>query len=690
MRKLTKKMSLLQKMVAIILTVVIVPILIIGNIATNISKTALENQSENSKAAIASQTANMIDQEMERINQMFLQVSTGTAFQEVVKNLMPKKGLSNKDKAEWNLSRMKYLQVLDKDIQSITISNKYISNMSLMYVTGDIVGPSKSLPEKVNDIRETKVYQKLIDSKDMIWLKKDEADMFVGSPNLSVGKAVKSSYYSDSEPVAVVMMELNYDTFRSMLSKIKIGENDMSYLIATNGTLISSLTYEETEQIEKEPVFAEVTARADKIVADSFVMNVNGVSSIVTYNKCDKSGLIYMIVIPKAEVFQGSDEIRNSIFLIGLIFSVIAVFGGLYFSLNMVKELKDVEKTMFISAKGDLTVTAQSNRTDEIGKVANSFNTMVNSIRMLLIQSKEVSREVNETAESLTRISDSSSCTAKEISDAINDVANGAGQQSEEVDKSVRIFQGLAEEIKNAVISTNIMVSGAKNAKDYTAQGIQTAKILDKKAIEVISITAQVVDQITGLGQSIMIISEFTKILNEISDQTKLLALNASIEAARAGEYGKGFTVVAGEIRKLAEQSESQTKKIETLVSKILFQTKDSTEFVMKANNVIKEQAESAKDSVEYFGKIDVAMTELQQNIHRINGAIYKIDQDKDSVLNSINNIAAVSEVAAASSEEVSASTQEQLNSLEELTKMAISLNQYSKNLEETLKHFKV
>jgi len=177
MGKLTKKMSLLQKMVTVILTVVIAPILIIGIIATNISKTALENQSQKSRTAITAQTADRIDQEMERINQMILQVSTSTAFQEVVKNLEAKKGLSDKELAEWNLSRMKYLQVLDKDIQSVTISNKYISSMSLMYITGDIIGPSRTLPEGTEDVRKTKVYQKLIQNQDIVWLNTDEADM---------------------------------------------------------------------------------------------------------------------------------------------------------------------------------------------------------------------------------------------------------------------------------------------------------------------------------------------------------------------------------------------------------------------------------------------------------------------------------------------------------------------------------
>lgn len=690
MGKLTKKMSLLQKMVIVILTVVIVPILIIGVIATNISKTALENQSQKSRTAIATQTADRIDQEMERINQMILQVSTSTAFQEVVKNLEAKKGLSDKELAEWNLSRMKYLQVLDKDIQSVTISNKYISSMSLMYITGDIIGPSRTLPEGTEDVRKTKVYQKLIQNQDMVWLNTDEADMYVDSRYLTVGKSVRSFYYSDSEPVAAVAVELSYNAFQAMLSGIKIGENDMSYLIAANGSLISSQPYEQTQQVEEEPVFAEAAARAKNAAEDTFITDVEGVRSIITYKKCEESGLICMIVIPEAEVIKGSDEIRNSILLIGIIFSILAVLGGLYFSLNMTNDLRCVEKTMFLSAKGNLTVTAQTKRTDEIGKVAVSFNTMVQSIRKLLIQSKEVSREVSETAEALLRISDSSSLSVEEISAAMNEVAQGAGKQSEEVDRSMRIFRELAEDIQNAVVSTNVMVTGANQVKDYTVQGIQAAKILNKKAFEVITITAQVVEQISGLAKSMTIISQFTDILNEISDQTELLSLNASIEAARAGEQGKGFTVVAQEIRKLAEQSGSQTKKIEYLVREILSQTKASADFVLKANTVIREQAESAQESAENFGRIDAAMNELQQNMNRIMSVIQKIDLGKESVLNSIYSIAEVTETAAASSEEVSASTQEQLSAQEELTHMAAMLNQYSVSLNETLEHFNV
>ena len=688
MKKFLKRMSLLQKLISVILTVVFVPILIIGIMATGISKAALEEQSRKSKEALASQTADMIDQEMDRINQMFLQVSLSTAFQDVVNNLEPQKALNDKEKAEWSMERKKLLQVLDKEIQSITITNKFINSLSLMYVTGDVISPVATLPEGVTDVRETVVYRKLIDSTDMIWLNADEVDTYVNDGYLTVGKAVKSFYYSNTESVGAVKIELSYDAFKSMLSKIKVGENDSSYLIASNGSRISALPYSEMVQGEEEPVFTEVEERAKLVEADTFTMEVNGVSTIVTYNKCDKSGFIYIIKIPEAEVLQGSNEIKNLIMLVGAAFSALAVFGGSFFALNMTKALKGVEKTMSLSAEGDLTVTARTKRTDEIGKVASSFNAMAKSLRTLISQSNELSEEVSKTAEALSKISAATTRTASEISSAIDDVAMGAGMQSEEIDNSVQVFASLADGIGHAVSSTNAMESAARNVKNYTVEGIQAAQLLDGKALEVISITEGVAEQISGLAKSITVINEFTEILNTTSEQTELLSLNASIEAARAGEHGRGFTVVAEEIRKLAEQSGRQTEKIESLTKEILSKTKASTEFIMKANTVIKEQAESSKASADYFDKIDTAMNELLQDMKKIMEVIHKIDQDKDSVLGSINHIAEASEAAAAASEEVSASTQEQLNTLEELATMAVMLKNCSKNLEENLKRF--
>ncbi len=690
MRKAKKKMSLKQQLIIVISTVVIVPILIIGIMATKISKEALEKQTIDSQTVLASQIADRIDQEMEQIKQIYLQVALSNAFQNVAKNIEPEDGLTEKEKAVWSLNRLKLTQALDKDIQSITITNKFINNISLLFVTGDMIGSKNTLPEGITDIRKTKVYQKLIESSDLLWLNAEDVDAYVNNGYLTIGKSISSTYSLKDGPLVAIKIELKYDTFQNMLSKLKVGENDASYLLAPNGSLISPLSYDEVIQSEREQVFAEVEERAKTVAADTFTTMVNGASTIVTYHKCEESGFIYTITIPEAEVLQGSNNIRNMIVLLGVVFAVVAVVGGLLFSLNMIKALKNVEKTMFLSAEGDLTVEVRTKRTDEIGRVAGSFNSMVTSIRGLISQSNEMSAEVSKTADSLTKISEATSRTASEISSAINDVAMGAGMQSEEVERSVQIFSDLADEINHAVTNTNVMEAAAKNVKNYTVEGIQAASVLDGKALEVISITEEVAKQISDLAKSITVINEFTEILNITSEQTELLSLNASIEAARAGEHGKGFTVVAEEIRKLAEQSSKQTKKIESLTNEILSKTKASTEFVMKANTVIKEQAESAKDSAEYFGKIDMAMNELLQNMNLINEVIHKIDQDKDSVLNSINSIAEVSEVSAAASEEVSASTQEQLSTLEELANMAVMLNNYSKNLEENLKRFKV
>lgn len=688
--KLTKRMSLLQKLIVLILIIVVLPMTLIGILATDISAKALENQTEKSKAALAAQTSSMIDQEILRIEDTFLKITVSPTFSAVVKNLKPIVSMDSKEEAEWRLNRIGLIGDFDKEMHNSVASNKYIDSLTVAFATGDIVGSNINLTEGIDDIRDTLTYKSLLESKDLIWLTSDKIDISDNGETLLLGKRLKSNAYSDTEPVAVAMAEIKYGTFQKLLAGIKVGDRDMSYIILPNGTIISPLEYEKAQTMQDSAYVEEVTARANNLDADTFEISVDGENTIITYDRCDNTGIIYMLAIPEKEVLQGSRTIRDSILLIGIVFSTVAVFGGLLFAFGMTKALKSVVETMTIAAKGNLTVTVQTSRTDEIGKVADAFNTMVRSIREIITRSKNVSDTVNKTSMELTDISEQSSQAASEIADAINDVANGAGQQSEEADQSVRTFSGLANGINYVVDSTKVMEVEAANVKNYIIEGIQTANDLNAKAMEVNTITTEIVEQISSLCRSITGINKITDILKEISDQTKLLSLNATIESARSGEYGRGLTVVAEEIRKLADQSSVQTKQIEKLVYTIQSQADDSTSFVIKADAVIKEQVESVKDSTECFNKIDNATNELMLNISKIMEAIYKINGDKDSVINSINNMAAVSEMAAASAQEVSASTQVQLSSLEELNDMAIMLNGYSKNLDEALNGFEV
>lgn len=410
----------------------------------------------------------------------------------------------------------------------------------------------------------------------------------------------------------------------------------------------------------------------------------------MSYSKCDNSDFIYVITINESEVLAGSRQIRNITILLGATFAVLAVLGGIAYALNITKELKKVMDNMFKISEGDLTILTELKRKDEIGKVADTLNTMISGISKLVTKSKEVLSEVNTSSEELAIISEHTSETASEITIAINDIALGANKQSKETEMSLNTFTILADQISYVVDSTKIMETAASNVKTYTVEGIHLSETLNNNAMEVKRITGDVVTQNHDLAQSITSINKITGILNEISDETRLLSLNASIEAARAGESGKGFKVVAEEVRRLAEQSNSKTREIESLVSVILDKMEHSIKSVKEADKAVSEQTKSVEDSVEYFNKIDHTATELMKNITRIMDIIHEIANDKDIVLKSIKDIAEISEMAAVSAEEVSASTEEQLSSIEELSNMASTLNSLASNLEKIMRRFKV
>ncbi len=687
-KKLTEGISLLTKLIALVLAVVIVPVLIIGILATDISSKALQSQSKNSRSAVAAQTADIIDREIERFDNIIYQLDNSPLFREAVKYLEPKDNLSTVERAKWNLERMSNYNDLDQEVEYITVFEDYIGSLSLVFITGDVLGSGITLPQDIKDIRDTQLYRTLLANEELTWVTPDVPGMTYFDQNLLAGHYLDSIAYSKNEPVAVIVMELKYKAFSELLATIKTGDNDISYLIAPNKTVISPLSYEETLEFSERAVFEEVIGRSVTVDADTFRAVVDGTDMLVTYDRCDESGFIYMSTIPEADVLQGSRDIRNSTLLLGIVFGIISVIIGLLVSVKITRALKDVVGTMIAASKGDLTVKAKSDSKDEIGSVADTFNTMVKSIRELILQSKEVSNMVHGASESLADITEQTSMAATDITGTISDVADGAEQQSKKVHQSVEVFSELADEIDNVVESTNDMDLAAQNVKDYTVEGIEIAEVLNGKAIEVNQITSQVVDQIADLGNSISGINEITGILNEISDQTKLLSLNASIEAARAGEFGLGFSVVAEEIRKLAEQSSQQTSQIEELAANILSKTNESTEFVRVADAAIKEQAESMKESATYFSKIDYATDDLLKNIYRIMDVIHKIDTDKNNVLENLKDISEVSQMSVASSEEVAASTEEQLAALEELNSMAKKLNNYTLDLEESMKKF--
>lgn len=673
--------SILAKTVTVFLLLIIIPIFIIGYISTSTASNALMTKTEHSITTSTIQTSIYFDMVIKKAEDSLVQVYSNSVVQKSIAELQTKTDKNSRDNliAQQNANRA----ILD-----ISNSNSFVSSLGIILNDGTVLGNLQSYFD-ADKLTTYEWYKKIIsESGKITWLNDHSEGSSDKEQDYALTVGVEYKDITSGNSSGVILLDMQYDAFTTALSKVHIGEEDSSYLISPGGKVLSAKGGNEDAKIADRNFIKKVLENSK--AKGFFEINDNGKDYIVSYFKSESTNWIFITIIPKEEVTSVVNAIRTKVILVGLLFALIAVFIGFIYSLGMTIDMKKLMNIMEVAENGDLTVHADVKRDDEIGKLANSFNSMVLQIRNLVMESMKVASQVSASSISMVGISKESANVSCEIAKTIEEVSNGATEQAAEADKSARAVSDLANRINNVVESTRLMESKSGEVKSLTTNGMDAVRILYDKAGQTNQITNEVVTKINELSRNIGNIGKIINILKNISDQTKLLSLNASIEAARAGDAGKGFTVVAEEIGKLANQSNTSTKEIQTFIEKILIVNKQSTEMVNNADTAIKEQSKAIEQSGDVLSRINSASNILIENIGKISGLVNDMDNNKNQVMSSIESMSAVSQQTAASTEEVSASTEEQMASIEELDIMAQDLNMLSLNLMNTMQKFKV
>lgn len=678
--KIFDTQSILTKMVTVFLLLIVVPATVIGYISTSTASDSIIKKTEDSISTSTMQTSNYFDLVLNKAENVSMQVFANNMVQKYGNDL-----LTSADQRQKTIDQQNSVDVINA-VNATSVGMDTV----VLFGDGQTLG---ELPIQTNmdKIKAAAWYEKVIQSDGKAaWV--DPSQGIEDSGVKKYAASMVRSFKSDvtAQPIGVLIVRVNYDNFSSVLSNIHLGQQDSTYLITNEGKVLSSKGDKETVKLNERPFIKKVIENSKSKSKGFFYEDVEGSNYLVSYFKSDNSGWTAVTMIPKKEITAGSVIIRNKIILVGIIFAIIAMIFGFIFSLNMSIDMKGIMKIMARAESGDLTVSLNIHRKDEIGKLAISLNSMLARIRSLVVQSKEVAISVATASEGMTSISEESSRISSEIADAIAEVASGSSNQALETDESVKNVSELASRIKHAVENTQLMRSESDDVKVLTKNGIETIDILSKITTETNEITTAVVSEISQLNVYVKDISKITKILQAIADQTNLLALNASIEAARAGDAGRGFAVVADEVRNLSEQSNSSTKEIQGLIGKISKQAQNSTDMVNKAEASIIAQSTMVNQTSEVFTGINNSTGILLTNIVKMAEIISDMDQYKERVMSSMENISAVSEQSAASTQELAASTEEQLASFGELDEMARQLNDSSQNLVSSLEKFEV
>lgn len=520
---------------------------------------------------------------------------------------------------------------------------------------------------------------------------------FDPATNVSMVTAAYPINKSNNQLLGVVTVDVDISSIQKLIDGLEINYNGKAILIDSEGYFLGGVDH----TLLSNTNIADQDKSPYAAVSDDLITSERGKTQ---YTEEGQKFSFYYSTLPDTNWKIGISVSEKNLFAslnqLGITFAVAVVIATTILTILIViystkmgrvaKKYSRFAESISLGRLENQFTNKELSRKDELGDIGRALSIMQDKLKDVIGNFQNNAENIDNHAKNLSSFSQDISATSENVASAIADVADGASVQFEKLTTIKTVIHQFADDLNNmdqSVTGVNgsadLIMRMAKDNSIEMEQMIQSFEKLNQTFQELIN-------RVNALGGNISSVQAMTELIHSIADQTNLLALNAAIEAARAGEAGKGFSVVANEIRTLAEKSKDSSERIDSIIKGVSLDTKNMVGTAEEVNKDLLQQKEQLGSTIHSFEEILKAVESMIPEIIKTKDASVKIQNEKEIILEELENTSAISEDVAASAEEISASAEEMSSATIEVSHSAVSLGKMTDEMKEKISFFKM
>lgn len=394
-------------------------------------------------------------------------------------------------------------------------------------------------------------------------------------------------------------------------------------------------------------------------------------------------------VTSRTDIVNSNKTILKNSLMVSVAILVIAFLVFYFYLKQAFQPLNLLMENADEIAKGDFTNVIDVKNNDEIGMLASSFNNISASLKDMLGHIGMMADDVAATAEELSASSEEVSASTEDVTNNIIQVSEMSSEQVEVINTSRSGVNHMATSVEDLNSTMKLINQAMENVIDSTGEGIKSSNEVEEKILNLKDAAEKTSININRLNESSKEIENIVDTIQGIAEQTNLLALNAAIEAARAGEFGRGFSVVAEEVRTLAVQSAESSNQIDGLIKDIQKDIELAVRSMDESSREVEEGVVVVSDSNRKFIDIEKEIKGVVSQVDDITNLVQNIYGDIETVLIGFEDVVDKSNYTLDSAQAVTATSEEQASAMEEISSATVSLAQLASDLRDSISIFK-